>query len=86
MAAYPGAGGYWLVAERNKVHGDGAALYHGSAFGVASARVVGMAATPDGLGYWALAAANGAVYGYGDAAVHGSAVASKPKPIVGIAG
>ncbi len=42
MAAYPGAGGYWLVESNGECLPYGAAVYHGSAFRVAAAKVVGI--------------------------------------------
>ena len=50
-----------------------------------AAPVVGMAATPDGLGYW-LVAADGGVFSYGDAAFDGSTGGIHlNQPIVGMA-
>ena len=47
--------------------------------------VVGMAATPDGLGYW-LVASDGGIFNFGDAAFYGSA-GGLPlnQPVVGMA-
>jgi hypothetical protein len=47
--------------------------------------IVGMAATPDGMGYW-LVASDGGVFGFGDAHFYGS-MGGQPlnKPIVGMA-
>ena len=54
--------------------------------GEPGAPVVGMAATPDGLGYW-LVAADGGVFAFGDAAFVGSLGSPPltPAPIVGMA-
>jgi hypothetical protein len=56
-----------------------------SASGPVTAPVVGMASTPDGLGYW-LVGADGAVYNYGDALFFGSMRGTRlNQPIVAMA-
>ena len=47
--------------------------------------IVGIAATPDGMGYWEVAS-DGGLFAFGDAHFYGS-MGAKPlnKPIVGIA-
>ncbi|HMC38782.1 MAG TPA: serine hydrolase [Acidimicrobiales bacterium] len=50
-----------------------------------SARLIGIAATPDGLGYW-LASSDGGVFNFGDARFDGSAGGSPlAEPVVGMA-
>ena len=64
----------------------GDAGFYGSTGGQPlNAPVVGMASTPDGLGYW-LVASDGGVFNYGDAAFYGSTGGTHlNKPIVGMA-
>ena len=77
-------GGGWLLASTGRVTAFGNApfegdfdLAHGPAF-------VGIASTPDGVGYW-LADADGGVFPFGDAGFHGSLRArSSEGAIVGI--
>ena len=48
--------------------------------------IVGMAATPDGIGYW-LVAADGGIFSFGTAHFHGSTGGIRlNRPIVGMAG
>ncbi len=55
------------------------------ASGPISAPIVGIATTPDGLGYW-LVGSDGAIYNYGDAVSYGSMRGTHlNKPIVGMA-
>ena len=64
----------------------GDAAFHGSMGGQPlNQPIVGMAATPDGLGYWEVAS-DGGLFAFGDAAFHGS-MGGQPlnKPIVGMA-
>jgi hypothetical protein len=81
------ANGYWFVTSTGRVAGFGAAGASSlAAAGIgANDRVVGIAASPSGLGYW-LATANGDVRPFGDAHSYGS-MAGRPlaRPIVGIA-
>jgi hypothetical protein len=49
-----------------------------------NAPIVGMASTPDGLGYW-LVAADGGIFNFGDATFSGSEGGSHlNRPIIGI--
>jgi hypothetical protein len=81
------ANGYWFVTGTGRVAGfGGAAASSLAASGIAANdRVVGITASPSGLGYW-LATANGDVRPFGDARSYGSMV-GRPlaRPIVGIA-
>ena len=62
-----------------------AAAVGGTTLNGLDAPVVGVAATPDGLGYW-VAAADGGVFAYGDAAFEGSAGGiDLNAPVVGMA-
>ena len=71
MASY-GPNGYWETDEQGQVGALGSAPCLGSTGGVTlNQPVVGMAATPDGLGYW-LVAADGGVFSFGDAQNQGS--------------
>jgi hypothetical protein len=81
MAATPTGRGYWLVAADGGVFAFGDAAFFGSGRSTAStggsgaarltAPVVGMAASPTGMGYW-LAAADGGIFSFGDAPFAGS--------------
>ncbi len=63
----------------------GDASTHGQVSLRAQADFVGMAATPDSMGYW-LAGADGGVFAYGDAGFYGSAGGLRlNQPIVGVA-
>ena len=81
------ANGYWFVTTTGRVAGfGGAAASSLASSGIgATDRVVGIAATPSGLGYW-LTTAAGDVRPFGDARSYGS-MAGRPlaRPIVGIA-
>ena len=50
MAATPDGKGYWLVASDGGIFSYGDAGFYGSAASVPGQDIVGMAATPDGLG------------------------------------
>jgi N-acetylmuramoyl-L-alanine amidase len=69
---------------------DGAVPFGSTAVGAhavsnPNAPIVGMAATPDGVGYW-LVASDGGIFSYGDAQFYGSTGAIRLNaPIVGIA-
>jgi hypothetical protein len=74
MTADP-TGGYWTTTWLGVVTAHGGAPSFGSPAqsGIKLAKpIVGMAATPDGLGYW-LVATDGGVFSYGDAKFYGSA-------------
>jgi hypothetical protein len=73
MTADP-LGGYWTTTWRGAITAHGGAPTFGSPAqsGMKLAKpIVGMAATPDGLGYW-LVATDGGVFSYGDAEFYGS--------------
>ena len=62
----------------------GNAFNYGSvAGGTLTQPVVGMAATPTGLGYW-LVGADGAIYPFGDAGNFGAPTGSLPQPVIGM--
>jgi hypothetical protein len=65
--------GLRLVGSNGGVYAIGGAPYFGSlpGLGVHVNDIVGMAPTPDGLGYW-LVAADGGLFGFGDAHFYGS--------------
>jgi hypothetical protein len=65
-------GGGWLVASDGGIFTVGGASFYGSMGGVALNKpVVGMAATPTGIGYW-LVASDGGIFSFGDAQFYGS--------------
>jgi hypothetical protein len=63
--------GYWLAASDGGVFAFGDAQFAGSAAGVTSHAIVGIAATKTGKGYW-LVASDGGVFAFGDAQFYGS--------------
>ncbi|MHB8189921.1 MAG: hypothetical protein ACYDHP_05790 [Ferrimicrobium sp.] len=81
MVPTPNGMGYWLVAADGGVFNFGNAKYFGSTYtlgltGLAgshplNAPIVGMGATPDGMGYW-LVAKDGGIFNFGDAAYKGN--------------
>jgi len=77
MVADGATGGYWLVQA------DGTATeFHAPPSGptsknVADGPIVGVAATPDGLGFWEVTR-SGSVYAYGDASFRGPLAALDP--------
>jgi hypothetical protein len=88
MMAADATGGYWTVTPAGAVTPHGSAPAPGSP-AASNLRltkpIVGMAGTPDGLGYW-LVASDGGIFNYGDAAFYGSTGAVHlNKPIVGMA-
>jgi endoglucanase len=87
MAPDP-TGGYWTVSWLGTITGhDGAPTFGSPAVSgiTLSKPIVGMAATPDGLGYW-LVASDGGIFTFGDAAFYGSTGAIHlNEPIVGMA-
>jgi hypothetical protein len=87
MAADP-LGGYWTTTWIGTVtpH-DGAPSFGSPALsGIKLSKpIIGMAATPDGLGYW-LVASDGGIFTYGDASFYGSTGAMHlNQPIIGMA-
>jgi hypothetical protein len=67
-----GSKGYLRVDAGGQVCASGAATWHGDLAGsTLNAPVVGITATPDGLGYWLLGA-DGGIFSYGDARFYGS--------------
>jgi hypothetical protein len=78
--------GYRFVASDGGIFDFGSAAFEGSTGGMAlQARIVGMAATPDGNGYW-LVAADGGIFTFGDAGYFGSTGnIHLNQPIVGMA-
>ena len=85
MASH-GVDGYWETDEQGQIGTLGSAPCLGSTGGLTlNQPVVGMAATPDGLGYW-LVAADGGVFSFGDAQFFGSVVGGLTSPVVGMAG
>jgi len=77
--------GYWLVNSAGRIHAFGSAPHDGDMSQVVlNQPVVGLTATPNGLGYW-LVAADGGVFSFGNAAFHGS-TGGIPlnRPIVGM--
>ncbi len=95
--------GYWLIAADGGVFDFGNAGFYGStySYGITglsgshplNARIVGMAATPDGKGYW-MVGADGGLFDFGNAGFYGSTYSdgltglsgSHPlnKPVVGM--
>jgi len=76
----------WLASPGGAVYAYGKAAYHGGVGDLAlTARITGMAGTPDGEGYW-LVAADGGVFALGRAGFYGS-MGGRPldAPIVGMA-
>ena len=75
-----------MVAADGGIFSFGNARFFGSEGGVhINKPVVGMASTPDGLGYW-LVASDGGIFSFGDAAFYGSKGATPlNQPIVGMA-
>ena len=60
------------MASDGGIFSFGDAAFYGSEGGVhLNQPIVGMASTPDGLGYW-LVASDGGIFSFGDAAFHGS--------------
>jgi hypothetical protein len=77
--------GYEVAAGNGGVFVSGSQASYGSALGVSSQAVVGIAATPDAKGYY-LVAADGGVFAFGDAVFHGSLGGTTiAAPISGIA-
>jgi hypothetical protein len=79
-----GSEGYVAVNPQGDVYTMGAAFY-GSVATALNAPIVGIASTPDDLGYW-LVAADGGVFAFGDAKFYGSMGSIRlNQPIVGMA-
>jgi hypothetical protein len=76
----------WLVASDGGIFSMGGAPFYGSAGGKwLASPVVGMAPTPDGLGYWE-DASDGGIFSYGDAGFYGSMGGQHLNaPVVGMA-
>jgi subtilisin family serine protease len=78
-------GGYDEVGGGGQVSSFGVAPNYGSLSGALNRPVVGMAQTPDGLGYW-LVASDGGIFAFGDAGFYGSTGnLVLNQPIVGMA-
>jgi hypothetical protein len=81
----PSGPGYRLVAADGGVFSHGWLAHEGSATGLTSSPISGMAQTRDGEGYW-LSSADGGVFAMGSATFHGSAVdQTGASPVVDIA-
>ncbi|MGD9798717.1 MAG: L,D-transpeptidase, partial [Acidimicrobiia bacterium] len=78
-------GGHWIATSDGLVSAHGTAPALGQPGEGLSAPIVGIAASPSGLGYW-LVAADGGVFAYGDAPFLGSlGTVVLNQPIVGMA-
>ncbi len=64
-------GGYRMVAADGGIFSFGAPFYGSMGGKFLAGPVVGMASSPDGLGYW-LVGSDGGIFCYGDAQFHGS--------------
>ena len=86
----PGGHGLWAVTAAGALStaplGSARAVdERASAVGSTAGKLVGIAATPDGVGYW-LATSDGTVFAFGDARVYRAASRSTVRaPIVGLA-
>jgi hypothetical protein len=76
--------GYDMVGRDGGLFHWGYGHYYGSAAGLTSSPIIGMAPTVDHGGYY-LASAAGQVYGFGDAKYHGSLLSAPSVPISAIA-
>jgi len=103
IASTPDGMGYWLVGADGGVFNFGDAGYYGNTYTLGlsgltgprplNAPIVGIASTPDGMGYW-LVGADGGVFNFGDAGYYGNTYTlgltglhgSRPlnKPVTGI--
>lgn len=80
-----GDNGYIVATANGAAFGFGSLSSSGGpGGGVLAAPIVGIAATPDGLGYFE-AGANGTVYNFGNAGFYGSATIGAGSRVVGIA-
>jgi hypothetical protein len=75
---------YRVVAADGGVFTHGWYGYSGSAAGMTSSPITGVAQTADGEGYW-LSSADGGVFSFGSAPFHGSAAGMSVQPVVDIA-
>ena len=75
------------MASDGGIFSFGDATFYGSTGGtILNKPIVGMASTPDVLGYW-LVASDGGIFSFGDAKFEGSTGSiALNKPIVGMAG
>jgi hypothetical protein len=74
------------VASDGGIFTFGDAAYYGSTGGIhLNKPIVGIAATPDGLGYW-LMASDGGIFTFGDAPFDQSSAGTSLSPFVSIAG
>jgi polyvinyl alcohol dehydrogenase (cytochrome) len=89
LHAFTGVGGtvlpFWSATADGGVNSSGGAPFFGSAGGTSLARpIVGIASTPDHMGYW-LVASDGGIFSFGNARFHGSTGAIRlNRPIVGM--
>ncbi len=71
MAAARSGGRFWFVTPDGQVQPGRGTPTYGSLLAPPRAPIVGMSATPSGLGYW-LIASDGGVFSFGDAQFYGS--------------